>query len=297
MSPLGNGVFPPIPTPFDDTDSVDYDALADVIDHVESGGVNGFAPVGTTGERSTLAPAEHRDVIEFAVEEASTTVVAGTGSPSTWETIELTRHAEDVGADGALVLGPYYSRPSEDDTVEHYRAVANAVDLPIVIYNFPAGMGFNITPDVVETLAAHENIVGIKDSSGDMGQLNDLCARTADMDFDVMSGWDSLVLPATAAGAVGLVGVCANLFPGDAVRLLEAGTDGNAAAVRDLHHAMVRLEDAVLVKNPQITIKKGLEVLGVIDNPAPRAPQQPLDDEQAATVTAAIEDYLDETES
>lgn len=292
MASITRGVFPPIPTPFDDNDDVDYDALADVIAHVEAGGVDGFVPVGTTGERSTLGPDEHRDVIEFAVQEASTTVIAGTGSPSTWETIEFTRHAKEVGADGALVLGPYYTRPSEDDTIEHYQSVANAVDLPLIIYNFPPGMGFNITPDIVEALAAHENIVGIKDSSGDMGQINELCARTADMDFDVMSGWDTLILPATAAGAVGLIGICANLFPEDSVRLLEAGTSGDTAAVQELHHEMVRLEEAMLIKNPQITIKKAMEVLGVIDNPVPRAPQYPLDDDQAATVTEAVKDYL-----
>lgn len=292
MGSITSGVYPPIPTPFDEDDNVDYDALADVIAHVEAGGVAGIVPCGTTGERSTLAPDEHRRIIEFAVEESTTAVIAGTGSPSTWETIDLTRHAAEVGADAALVLGPYYSRPSEDDTVRHYRAIADAVDLPLVIYNFPPGQGFNITPDVVESLAEHPNVVGIKDSSGDIGQINELCARTRDVEFDVMSGWDTLVLPATAVGATGLIGICANLFPEDATALLSGGRSGDREAVGSIHRKMVALEDAMLVKNPQITIKKGLEALGVLDRATPRPPQYPLDEGQVTELEAAVESYL-----
>lgn len=291
MAQITHGVFPPIPTPFDEDDNVDYEALADIIGHVEAGGVDGFVAVGTTGERSTLRPDEHRQVIEFAVEEANTTVIAGTGSPSTWETIEFTNYAENVGADGALVIGPYYTRPSEADTIQHYQMVANSSDLPLIIYNFPDGQGFNITPSVVEELAEHPNIVGIKDSSGDIAQINHLCGRTHDLDFDVMSGWDSIILPATAIGATGLIGICANLFPGDASELLAKGKAGNRESVTHIHRKMVELEDTMLIKNPQITIKKGLEILGVIDNPLPRAPQYPLDDDQTAAVEAAVNSY------
>jgi 4-hydroxy-tetrahydrodipicolinate synthase len=187
--------------------TIDYDRLIDVINHVEDGGVDGIVPCGTTGERSTLRPEEHREIIDVAVDAASGPVIAGTGSPSTWETVELTRYAENAGADGALVIGPYYTSPGEDDLVTHYQTVADAVDIPLVLYNFPGGMGFNITPDVVERLASHPNIAGIKDSSGDIDQINELCLQTREANFDVLSGWDTLVLPAVSVGAVGQIGI------------------------------------------------------------------------------------------
>lgn len=270
--------------------NVDYEQLAAVIRHVESGGVDGVVPCGTTGERSTLRPDEHRRVIEFTVEEASTPVIAGTGSSSTWETVELTRYAEAVGADGALVIGPYYTGPNEDDLVTHYREVADAVDIPLLVYNFPGGMSFNIPPSVVERLASHPNVVGIKDSSGDVGQVEELCRRIRDSDFDVLSGWDSLLLPAVSVGAVGLVGICANVFPADSVDLLAAAKKGDIEKAIELHDRFASLEEALLIEKPQITVKQALALRGVCE-PDVRRPHTQMDDDQVETLRNAVEGF------
>lgn len=290
MTSITHGVFPPIPTPMDSNGEIDYEGLEDVIRHVEAGGVDGIVPCGTTGERSTLRPEEHRRVIETAVEIASTPVIAGTGSPSTWETIELTRHAQEVGADGALVIGPYYTGPSESDLVDHYREVADAVDIPILIYNFPGGMGFNITPSVVEAVADHPNIEGIKDSSGEIDQISELCRRTRDADFDVLSGWDSLVLPAVSLGAVGLIGICANVFPERSVDLLTAAKEGDTANARELHDALTALETELVAEKPPITIKQALAEMGVCE-PHVRAPHTATDDAGVTRIQEAMTDF------
>jgi 4-hydroxy-tetrahydrodipicolinate synthase len=288
MSEITDGVFPPIVTPFDDDGEVDYESLADNIDRLERNGVTGITSCGSTGERSTLRSQEHRDVIEFAVEEASTPVIAGTGAPSTWEVIELTHHAAEVGADAAMVHAPYYSAPSDDDIVRHYKEVANAADIPILLYNYPAAFGFNVGPDVVVELADHPNIVGVKDSLGDLRQIHELIRRTKEADFDVVSGWDSLAWPAINAGATGLIGICGNVVPGAVADLVAAAKNGDRETASEIHHQILELEDALVMKNPQITVKAALEHLG--HAPANvRAPQYELDEEQAAEVAATVD--------
>ncbi|MFB6090551.1 MAG: 4-hydroxy-tetrahydrodipicolinate synthase [Halobellus sp.] len=290
MTEITEGVFPPIVTPFDDDGDVDYESLADNIARLERHGVTGITPCGSTGERSTLRPGEHRDVIEFAVEEASTPVVAGTGAPSTWEVIELTRHAAAVGADGALVHAPYYSAPSDEDLVRHYEEVADAVGIPILLYNYPAAFGFNMDPDVVVELADHPNIAGIKDSLGDLRQIHELIRRTEDADFDVISGWDSLAWPAINAGATGLIGICGNVVPGAVADLVAAAREGDRETASAIHDEILALEDALLTKNPQITVKAALEHLG--HAPANvRAPQYELDEAGTAQIVDAVDAF------
>lgn len=293
MASVTEGVFPPIPTPFTDADTVDYDTLEGTIRRLEAAGVHGIVPCGSTGERSTLRPQEHRDIIEFTVEAASGPVIAGTGSPSTWETIELTEHAADVGADAALVLAPYYTSPSDEDLVKHYREVADTVDIPLVLYNYPSAIGFNLAPDVVVELAGHENIVGIKDSLGDIQQLTELVRRTTDMDFDVLSGWDSLLWPGIAVGATGLVGITANVFPEDMVALYEAATEPDPETAKRIHHRVAEFEEALVMKNPQITVSEALEILGH-SNGNVRKPQYPLDEDQRARLERAIATFQDQ---
>ncbi|MEA5388020.1 4-hydroxy-tetrahydrodipicolinate synthase [Haloarculaceae archaeon H-GB2-1] len=290
MSTITDGVFPPIVTPFDADGNVDYETLADNVDRLEREGVSGIVSCGSTGERSTLRPQEHRDVIEFTVEEASGPVIAGTGAPSTWEAIELTHHAAEVGADAAMVHAPYYSAPSDDDIVRHYREVADAAEIPVLLYNYPAAFGFNVEPDVVVELADHPNVVGIKDSLGDLRQIHELIRRTEDADFDVMSGWDSLAWPAINAGATGLIGISGNVVPGAMSDLVAAAKEGDRETASAIHHEILGLEDALVTKNPQITVKAALAHLGHAE-PHVRAPQYPLDDEQRATVEAAVDAF------
>lgn len=292
MPGITRGVAPPIVTPFDEADTVNYEEFAEHIDRLEAAGVDGIVPCGTTGERATLTPEEHREVIEFAVEETrpETNVIAGTGSSSTWETIELSAHAADVGADGLLVIAPYYSAPSDEDVVRHYRTVADAVDIPLVVYNYPGGAGYRLSADVVVELSDHPNIAGTKDSTGDMGQINDLCDRTADEDFDVMSGWDALAFPAISVGATGVIGIVGNLFPEDVCRLVDAAKNDDSETARRIHRRIVPLGKALVQANAPITVKKSLDLLD-LGSPHVRPPQYPPDDDLVADLSEALDRY------
>jgi 4-hydroxy-tetrahydrodipicolinate synthase len=292
MPSITRGVAPPIVTPFDDAGEVNYEELARHVERLEEAGVDGIVPCGTTGERATLSPQEHRDVIEFVAEETrpETDVIAGTGSPSTWETIEVSAHAESVGADGLLVLAPYYSAPSDEHVVCHYREVADAVDVPVVVYNYPSGAGYRLSADVVAELASYPNIAGTKDSTGDMGQINDLCERTADEEFDVMAGWDSLVFPAMSVGATGVIGIIGNVFPGDVCALVEAIEDEDLETARRIHRRIVPFENALAEANAPITIKKCLDLLGKGSENV-RPPQYPLAEDQVADLREALNRY------
>lgn len=196
-----------------------------------------------------------------------------------------------MGAYAALVLAPYYTSPSDGDIVKHYREVADYVEIPIILYNYPSAIGFNLAPDVVVELASHENVVGVKDSHGDIQQLTELCRRTMDLDFDVMSGWDSLVWPGINVGATGLVGITANVFPEDMVELVEAAKVCELERAQWIHHRVAKFEEALLLKNPQITVSESLEILGYSKGKV-RKPQYPFD-EQRSQLEAGIYKFQD----
>lgn len=290
MVNLTHGVFPAIVTPFDEDDNVDYEAFAENIHRLEESGVDGIVPCGSTGERPTIGTEEHKCIIEFVSEEASTPVIAGTGSPSTKETIELTRHAEDVGAEGALVIGPYYSSPSDRDLIKHHEEVADATDLPLLLYNHPDGMGFGLSSDVVVELSSHPNIVGIKESAGNMNLVNELCNRTVDTDFDVMTGWDSLLLPTISVGGTGMIGLGSNIFPEDLKSILSHAKNENYEEAFDLHHKIVSLERELVKEHPAITVKYVMSLLGYLE-PHVRKPQYPLNEEQKERLQTALQAY------
>ncbi|MDY6779329.1 MAG: 4-hydroxy-tetrahydrodipicolinate synthase, partial [Halobacteria archaeon] len=203
MTNVTEGVYPAVVTPFDSDGEVDYDSFGEIIRRLEDAGVDGIVPCGSTGESATLTHAEHKEVVEFAVEEAKTPVIAGTGSNSTHEALELTKHADEAGADAALLISPYYNIPNEEGLVEHYETVADAVDIPLVLYNVPGRTGHNIPDDAVVNLARHPNVAAVKEASGDINQISRLCRRTADIDFDVVSGDDAVTLPLVSVGGTG----------------------------------------------------------------------------------------------
>jgi 4-hydroxy-tetrahydrodipicolinate synthase len=290
MESLTHGVYPAIVTPFDENGDVDYDAFAENIHRLEEQGVDGIVPCGSTGERPTIRPREHEEIIEFASEEASKPVIVGTGSPSTERTVELTKHAEDAGADGALIIGPYYSSPSDPGLIRHHREIADATDLPLLLYNHPEGMGFNLSPDVVTELSTHPNIVGVKESSGNVEQVNELCNRTSDTDFDVMIGWDSLLLPAMSVGATGIVGTCSNVIPRDIKALWELAKEDRYSEALDLHQRVSSFEQDLLIEHPSITVKYVMSLLGYVD-PYVREPQYPLDSDKKDELEATLKEY------
>ncbi len=248
-------------TPFRDGE-VDYEALGRSVDWQIAQGTPVISPVGTTGESPTLTHEEHERVIDAVVERVAgrAKVLAGTGSNSTTEAIRLTRFAARAGADGALLVSPYYNRPTQEGLYRHYAKLAESVDLPMVLYNVPGRTGRNVEPETVERLARHAPIVAIKEASGSLDQVSDILART---DLTVLSGDDSLTLPMMAVGAEGVISVVANLVPADVIAMIDAFRSGNLAEARKRHLKLFPLcRDLLgLAPNP-IPVKTALSLLG-----------------------------------
>jgi 4-hydroxy-tetrahydrodipicolinate synthase len=272
----------------EESGAVDYDALRGHVQRLEKAGVHGIIPCGSTGERATLGPEEHRQVIETTVDAASTPVLAGTGASSTREAIELTQHAADVGADGGLVIYPYYSWPANENVVRHYEAIADAADIPIVIYNIPKRTGRNLEPDATVRLAEHPNIAGIKESAGDINQLFELLKRTRDMDFDVLSGYDSQALATILLGGTGVTSVAANVFPETVVDLYEAAVNQDLEAGLQAHEAILEMEEMMNLETIPIAVKAALDITGV-HGATVRPPLYEASEETRATLAAFVD--------
>ncbi|MDY7082014.1 MAG: 4-hydroxy-tetrahydrodipicolinate synthase, partial [Halobacteria archaeon] len=257
---ITEGVFPAIVTPFDDDGEVDYETLGDNIERLEDGGVDGIVPCGSTGESATLTHEEHKEVVEYTIEHAETPVIAGTGSNSTHEALELTKHADEAGADAALLISPYYNIPNDSGLKQHYETVADAVDIPLILYNVPGRTGHNMPDDVVVELAEHPNIAGVKEASGDINQISRLCRRTADI--DVVSGDDAITLPLLSVGGSGVISVTANILPGKMNRLVETAANGNYDEAREVHQELMPVFDTMFIETNPIPVKIAMEELG-----------------------------------
>jgi 4-hydroxy-tetrahydrodipicolinate synthase len=248
-------------TPFRDGE-VDYDALDRSVDWQIEQGTPIISPVGTTGESPTLSHEEHERIIAAVVERAAgrARILAGTGSNATSEAVRLTRFAQRAGADGALLVSPYYNRPTQEGLYRHYAKVAEACDLPMVLYNVPARTGRNLEPATVERLAELGPVVAIKEASGSLDQVSDLAVRT---DLTILSGDDSLTLPMLAVGASGVISVVANLIPRDVMAMLDAFGRGDLEAARRQHLRLFPLcRDLLgLAPNP-IPVKTAQALLG-----------------------------------
>ncbi|HEV3167492.1 MAG TPA: 4-hydroxy-tetrahydrodipicolinate synthase [Isosphaeraceae bacterium] len=248
-------------TPFKDGE-VDYASLKDLVDWHVAQGTATLSPVGTTGESPTLTHAEHEHVIATVVERAAgrARVLPGTGSNSTAEAVRLTKFAASAGADGALLVAPYYNRPTQDGLYAHFAKIAESVDLPLVLYNIPSRTGRNVEPETVEKLAKLPTIVAIKEASGSLDQTSDILARTH---LTVLSGDDSLTLPMMAVGAEGVVSVVANLIPKDVAAMIEAFEQGDLIEARRRHMALFPLcRDLLGVATNPIPIKTAMALLG-----------------------------------
>lgn len=288
---ITEGVYPAIVTPFDGDGEVDYGALGDVIEYVEDAGVDGVVPCGSTGESATLTHEEHKKVVEYAVEHAETEVIAGTGSNSTHEALELTRHAYDAGADGALLISPYYNIPNDSGITDHYETVADAVDIPLLVYNVPGRTGHNIPDDVIVELAQHERIVGVKEASGDINKISRLCARTRDVEFDVVSGDDSMTLPLLSVGGTGVISVTANLFPAEMVELVEAARGGDYETARRVHAELMPVFDAMFVETNPIPVKIAADELGLCGSELRLPLSDDVPQESVDEILAAVREY------
>ena len=248
-------------TPFKDG-AFDREAFESLIESQISGGVEGIVQVGTTGESPTLSHEEHSEVIETAIERAKgrCRVIAGTGSNSTAEAISLTREAERLGADAALLVAPYYNKPSQEGVYRHYRAIAGAVGLPIILYSIPGRCGIEIAVETVARLATDcTNIVGIKEAGGSVERVSQL-QQALPAGFEILSGDDSLTLPFLSAGGVGVISVASNLLPGQISALVRAWREGRVDEAVEAHRLHYRLFKDLFIEPNPVPIKYALSL-------------------------------------
>ncbi|HEV7228370.1 4-hydroxy-tetrahydrodipicolinate synthase [Brevundimonas sp.] len=261
--PLFKGVITALITPLRDG-SVDEAAFVGLLERQIAAGVHGVVPMGTTGESATLTVEEHKRVVELCVEKAAgrVRVIAGAGSPSTDKSIELVRHAKTVGADGALVVTPYYNRPSQAGLKAHFEAVADAVQLPILLYNVPGRTGVDLPDDVTVALAKHPNVVGIKDATGDMGRVSRMRAEIGE-GFALISGDDPSFLGYLAHGGHGVISVSSNAAPEGMVALYDAVQRGDLESARLWQDRLIALHKALFLDNSPAPTKYALAKLGL----------------------------------
>jgi 4-hydroxy-tetrahydrodipicolinate synthase len=259
------GTYTALVTPFQN-DEIDVEAFEHLIETQIGGGIDGIVPVGTTGESPTLSCGERHHVTELAVERANgrCQVIAGTGSNSTREAIAHTKAAEEMGADAALLVAPYYNKPSQEGLFRHFASIAEATSLKLVLYNIPGRCAVDIAADTVVRLAENcDNIVSIKEASGSVDRVSELRSRLPD-DFTILSGDDSLTLPFLSVGAVGVVSVVSNLFPMEVCRLVRLFLEGNVEEARQLHRKFFPLfKDMFLEPNP-VPVKTALAWRGAM---------------------------------
>jgi 4-hydroxy-tetrahydrodipicolinate synthase len=284
------GVFPAMTTPFDDEERIDHNALSAHARRLETAGVDGVVPVGTTGESATMTHDEHIEVIETVVDAVvDVTVIAGSGSNNTREALDLSERAADAGADGLLLISPYYNIPEPDGMEHHFRQVADAVDLPQIIYNVPGRTGRNIDVETAVSLAEHENIVGYKAASGDLNRTNEVIERTQNENFEVLSGDDALTLPIIAQGGSGCISVAANVEPERTVALVGAALAGDFERAQELQYELGDLFRALFIETNPIPINEAMEMRG-IHSATMRSPLNPLQPENRDRLRSVLED-------
>lgn len=284
------GAIVAIVTPFKNG-KVDEESLRKLIEEQIAAGTDGIVPCGTTGESTTLSHLEHDRVIEITVNAAKkrVPVIAGTGSNSTAEAIRLTRHAWEAGADGALMVCPYYNRPTQEGLYQHFLTIAQEVPIPIVIYNIPGRTGVNLLPETLARLAKVENIVGVKEASASLKQMSDtiqLCGP----EFDVLSGDDIFTLALMALGGKGVISVISNVAPADMAGMVDAFAAGDQEKARALHYKMSPLIDALFVETNPIPVKTALGMMGKID-PEVRLPLCRMAEKNESLLKKVMQQY------
>lgn len=269
---------------------VDEPRLKALVDYHVEAHTDGLVPCGSTGESATLSHDEHRRVVEIVVKAARgrIPVLAGAGSNSTAETLDLVRHAHRAGAQGALLVVPYYNKPTARGLYEHFRAVARATPLPIILYNIPGRTGINMAPETVIRLAQDcPTIVGIKEASGGMDYTSQLVAALGQERFIIFSGDDSLTLPLMALGARGVISVIANILPEAMAELCRAWSNGHAGRALDLHRQMFPLMRALFVETNPIPLKAAMAALGLCREEL-RMPLAPMSSENKKKLLAVL---------
>lgn len=248
-------------------DKVDEEALRKLVEFQIENGTDGIVPCGTTGESATLTYEEHCQVIDIVIDQVNgrIPVIAGTGSNSTHETIFLTKHAKKAGADAALIITPYYNKPTQKGMYEHFKAVAEAVDIPIIVYNVPGRTAVNLLPETVIELSKIENIVGVKEASGSLDQATEIILNVDD-NFSVLSGEDSLSFPLFCIGAKGVISVATNIVPDMMANMWDAFERGDVKAARNIHLKLFPLFKAIFFETNPIPVKKAAYLMGLAED-------------------------------
>lgn len=268
---------------------VDVKKLKELVNFHVAHGTQGIVPCGTTGESPTLSHDEHNHVVEVVVQQTRgrIPVIAGAGSNSTEETLHLTKHAKKVGADGVLLVNPYYNKPTQRGLIEHFKTVARSVNIPIVLYNIPGRSAVSLTPETVAELAQEKNIVAIKEATGNLDQasaIRSLCK------IAILSGDDSLTLPLMSIGGVGVISVAANIVPRDVARLVSSFREGKIDEAQAIHYKLYNLCKALFIETNPIPLKAAMAIMGTIEEEY-RLPLCSMAPENRKKLQAALKDY------
>jgi 4-hydroxy-tetrahydrodipicolinate synthase len=277
-------------TPFKNG-SIDEKAFRGLVEFQIKNGTDAIVPCGTTGESATLSYEEHERLIELAIEITNrrVPVIAGTGSNSTAETIMFTRYAAKAGADAALIISPYYNKPTQEGLYQHYRAVTEAVDIPLILYNVPGRTSINMLPETVARLSEFKNIIGIKEASGSLKQVSDVIEMSR-KGFIVLSGDDFITLPMLVVGAKGGISVTSNVIPKAMSQMCNAFLDGDIKRAVKMHYKMQPLHRAMFLETNPIPVKSALSMMGMIKEEF-RLPLVKMKGRNRAVLKKALESY------
>ena len=282
------GSYVALVTPFKPSLEIDFEAYGRLIDYQLEKGTDGLVPCGCTGEAATLSHDEQKQCIRFVIERVAgrVPVLAGTGSNNTAEAVGLTRYAKEAGADGALLITPYYNKPTAAGQIAHYEAVANAVDIPIMLYNVPGRTCTKMEPPTIAALSKTPNIVAIKEACGSVDQVSQIIGLC---DITVLSGDDSLTLPMMAVGAKGVVSVAANVAPGETAALCRMANAGDYDGARKMHYKLLPLFKGLFIETNPMPVKAALASMGIIQNVL-RLPLVPLTESKQPEIDAILKD-------
>ncbi|WP_376691301.1 4-hydroxy-tetrahydrodipicolinate synthase [Wenzhouxiangella sp. EGI_FJ10409] len=287
------GVYTAMVTPFDESGEVNYDVLGELVEKQIAAGVSGLVPMGTTGESPTMFNAEHDGVIRRTVEQAAgrVQVWAGTGSNNTQQAIRTTREAQEAGADGVLVVTPYYNKPSQAGLERYFREIAESTDLPIIVYNIKGRTAVNVETETLAEIARIPNVIAVKEASGDIGQMTDVIDRIChrhDDPFWVVSGDDALTLPLMSVGGHGVISVVSNLVPERMVALVNAAAKGDFDTARRIHFELLPLFKASFIETNPVPIKAAMNLCG-LDVGGVRSPLAPLQEANARRLATTLQ--------
>ncbi|MDR2395590.1 MAG: 4-hydroxy-tetrahydrodipicolinate synthase [Endomicrobium sp.] len=260
-----SGVYTALITPFKNG-KIDFDSLRKLIDNQCQSGISGIVPCGSTGESSTLSHQEHEEILEFCAEyvKGRLKVLAGTGSNSTDEALRFTQFAKKVGCDGALVVSPYYNKPTQKGLYLHFKTIADNVDIPIVLYNISARTSVNIEPETIATLCSDcKNIVGIKEASGSLSQMSTI--KSLVTNIELISGDDALTLPVLSIGGLGVISVLSNIIPIEVNALIKSYNNGNIKEAQKIHYKLLPLARAMFIETNPIPVKVTANILGMCE--------------------------------